>query len=99
MIKGSSQARSFIKATPDGVLINRVQDTQPIIEDVKARQLGGLTGSSDMRHVCRVPVVILEEACKAAGVEASDREAVREIIFKKVSSGEWSKFQVHAGGY
>ncbi len=97
--KGSSAAQSFIKSTADGIEINRWQDTKPIIDDAKARQLEGVTGSSDMRHVARVPVVVLEEACKAAGVDAADREAVREIIFKKVSSGEWSKFQVHEGGY
>lgn len=94
-----SQAKTTITASDDALIIARAQDVEPIIDDVKARRDGGLVGSSDMRHVCRVPTVVLEAACNEAGVDMSDRDAVREIIFNKVSSGDWAKFQVHAGGF
>jgi len=94
-----SQARTTLTASDDALIIGRTQDVEPIIDDVKARRDGGLVGSGDMRHVCRVPTVLLEAACNEAGVDMSDRDAVREIIYKKVISGDWAKFQVHAGGF
>ena len=95
----SSKAYSRLSAIDEGVLIERSQDVEPIIDDVSARRSAGLIGSKEMRHVCRIPYVVLEGACNDAGVDMSDRDAVREIIYKKITSGEWSKFQVHEGGY
>lgn len=94
-----STAFGALSAIDEGILVTRTQDVAPILDDVAARRSDGLVGSSEMRHVARVPTVVLEGACNDAGVDMSDRDAVREIIFQKVSSGEWSKFQVHAGGY
>lgn len=95
----NSQAQTKLTATDDQLVIDRTQDVEPILDDVKARRDAGLVGSGDMRHVCRVPTVVLEAACNEAGVDMSDRDAVREIIFNKVSSGDWAKFQVHEGGF
>lgn len=95
----NSQAHSKTTAIDEGILVTRTQDVEPILDDVSDRRSAGLVGSKEMRHVCRVPTVVLEAACNEAGVELSDRDAVREIIFNKVSLGEWAKFQVHEGGY
>ena len=95
----TSKAKTSMKAIDEGVLIERTQDVEPIIDDVRERQSAGIVGSTEMRHACRVPTVLVEAACNEQGVDMSDRDAVREIIFKKVTSGEWAKFQVHQGGY
>lgn len=95
----TSKAQTSMKAIDEGILIERTQDVEPILDDVRERQSSGNVGSTEMRHVCRVPTVVLEAACNELGVDMSDRDAVREVIFKKVSSGDWAKFQVHEGGY
>ena len=81
------------------VIISRSQDVAPNIEDVKALRDQGLVGSSDMRHVARIPSIVLEAECERLGVRLDDRDAVREVIFNKIQSGDWAKFSVHSGGY
>ncbi len=94
-----SRPTTRLLAIDEGVLIQRTQDTQPILEDVKARRDQGLVGSKDMRHVARIPTVLVEQAAEEAGVSLEDRPAVRELIYNKITSGEWAKFMVHEGGY
>jgi len=95
----TSKAQTTIKSIDEGVLIERTQDVEPIIDDVRERQSSGQVGSTEMRHVGRIPTVVLEDACQKLGVDMTDREAVREVIYNKITSGAWSKFQVHKRGY
>lgn len=98
-MQANSKPQTFLKRTSEGLIINRVQNVEPIIDDVTARRNEGIVGSSNMRHVARVPTVVLEEACRAAGIELHDRDAVRDLMHKKITSGDWSKFMVHERGY
>lgn len=50
--------------------VNRVQDCEPIIESVKI--LRDLTPSKEMRHVARIPAVIVEKYCNLAGIHFSE---------------------------
>lgn len=95
----TSKAWSSLSFDERGLIINRTQDVEPILNDVRSRQSAGLVGSKEMRHVARVPTVLIEGAANEAGIDLSDAEAVRELIYNKVTSGEWANFKVHEGGY
>ena len=53
----------------DGALITgTVQDCTPILEDAKARQAAGFTGTSEMKHAARLPLQAIEAYCNDAGI-------------------------------
>lgn len=56
-------------AVEDGKLVSgMVQDCDPIAEDAKARHASGMMGSRDIRHVARVPLVMVEKYCNDHGL-------------------------------
>ncbi len=70
----------------------RTQDVQPIIDLNKADQNdrdfnNGYTPSRDMQHVARIPLVVLEQWAKEAGIPKAKiyGKAMNEIIRKKLN--------------
>lgn len=64
-----SDLRTRFHPLNDGTLvIESVQDVEPIIEDAKRRHIEGLHGSKDMRHVARIPKVLVEKYCVDNGI-------------------------------
>lgn len=56
----------------DQIGIERVQDCTPIMESAKRLQTAGMHGSNELRHVARVPVVIVERYCNDNGITFSE---------------------------
>jgi hypothetical protein len=83
----------------DKVRIQRVQDCQPILDSAAALRSNGLTGTRDFRHVGRIPFAVLEMWLNEEGVAFSDTEAVKEVLRKKLQSGDFSKLRVHEGSW
>lgn len=68
-------------AHEDGKLITgTVQDCTPILEDAQYRAATGQIGSSEMRHVARLPAALIETYCNLHGI----------------TFGEWLKDPTHA---
>lgn len=83
----------------DKVHVQRAQDCQPILDSAAALRSNVLTGTSDFRHVGRIPSAVLEMWLNEEGVALSDTEAVKEVIRKKLQSGDFSKLRVHEGSW
>lgn len=49
-------------------IIESVQDCEPIMEQAKRLSREGIHGSSEMRHVARLPFVIVEKYCNEHGI-------------------------------
>lgn len=68
-------------AHEDGQIITgTIQDCTPILEDAQRRQSMGIVGSSEMRHVARLPAALIETYCNVNGI----------------TFAEWLKDPVHA---
>ena len=76
------------------VYVQRSQECQPILDSAAALRSNGLTGTNDFWHVGRIPAAILEKWLNEAGIAFSDTEAVKEVIRKKLQSGDFSKLRV-----
>ena len=50
------------------LIVERVQDVEPVLEDAKRRAIEGIHGSKEMRHVARIPKVLIEKYCKDNGL-------------------------------
>lgn len=89
-----SQVKTRLHHDGDKVHVERFQECQPILDSARELRSNGLTGSSDFRHVGRIPAALLEQWLNEAGVAYSDTEAVKEVIRKKLQSGDFGKLRV-----
>jgi hypothetical protein len=84
---------------PNKFHIKKVFDATPQLEQVKALKSAGAMGQGENRLVARVPLWLINEWCKEAGVLWTDVEARREVMHKKLLSGDVSAFRVWEGSY
>ena len=89
-----SKVKTKLHHDGDKVHVHRSQECQPILDSAAALRSNGLTGSSDFRHVGRIPFVVLEMWLNESGVVFSDTNAVKEVIRKNLQSGNFSRLRV-----
>lgn len=94
LIKDNSNGiiTEFEIISPTALNVKRTQDVSGILDFNKACQndpdfLNGFTPSGDMKHVARIPVLVLEQWWKEAGRPAGGvlGKAMNEIIQKKLN--------------
>tara|TARA_R110000824_G_scaffold198332_1_gene382306 strand:- start:202 stop:492 length:291 start_codon:yes stop_codon:yes gene_type:complete len=83
----------------DTIEVVRTFDNQPSLnraEDLRKAKIG-MTG--DNRLVGSIPLNIMAQWCKEAGVKWDDIEARKEVVKKNILSGEFDKFRVWQGTF
>ena len=83
----------------DKIEVVRTFDNQPSLnraEDLRKAKIG-MTG--DNRLVGSIPLNIMAQWCKEAGVKWDDIEARKEVVKKNILSGEFDKFRVWQGTF
>lgn len=83
----------------DTLVVQETYDPNPILNSVAQLKSAGYTGFSENRHVARVPTFLIEQWCKEAGVSFSNQEAVKEILHKKILSGDFNNLRPWTGTY
>ena len=81
------------------ITINRTFDVAPVIEQNKLARDMGKENFGDSKFVGRVPMYLIEEWCKEAGLQPHDTDARKEVLRKKLLSGEFDKLRVWKGNY
>lgn len=81
------------------LIIQETHDPTPYLEQVAALKSAGLTGFSEHRHVGRVPNFLLEQWLQEAGVSFTDTQAVKDVIKRKLLSGEFNNLRPWTGTY
>jgi len=85
----------------DGKIIRqKTTDPTPVIESAKALRSNDKTtafGGRDSWHVGRIDAHVLEMWVKEAGLRFDDREAVADLIKRKLLDGDNAAFRVHEG--
>jgi hypothetical protein len=80
--------------------IESVYDMEPTINQVKdLKQVGFDQQKGDNRLVGRIPMNIMAQWLKEAGVKWDDHKAAEEVIKRKILSGDFSKFRVWEGTF
>ena len=83
----------------DKIEVVRTFDTQPSLdraEDLRKAKIG-FTG--DNKLVGTIPLHIMAQWCKDAGVRWDDIEARKDVVKKNILSGEFDKFRVWQGTF
>jgi hypothetical protein len=83
----------------DGKIIHkRTFDNQPALDDAAALRSAGLGQTGENRLVGRVPMNIVADWLKEAGVRMDD-PAAKDVIRRKMLSGDFDAFRVWQGTY
>jgi len=83
----------------DTLTIEKVYDNEPVLRQVEEIKHSGMGQTGDKRLVGRIPMHIMSQWLKEAGVDWSDHGAAQEVIKRKMLSGDFNKFRVWEGKY
>lgn len=81
------------------LLVKQTHDVNPALERAAALRSAGATHSGENALVGVIPAFMLTEWAKEAGVRWDDHEAMRDVLKRKMLSGEFSAFRVWDGKY
>tara|TARA_Y100000356_G_C11224692_1_gene271246 strand:+ start:718 stop:1014 length:297 start_codon:yes stop_codon:yes gene_type:complete len=81
------------------VEIKTTYDTAPSLEKAKQLRDAGATDFGESKLVGHIPMFLVTEWMKEAGVDPSNTHARAEILRKKLLSGEFDKFRVWKGTF
>ena len=83
----------------NSITLKRSYDTDPIVEQNKIAKDMGKENFGDSKFVGRVPMFLINEWMKEAGLKPDDTQGRKEILRKKLLSGEFDKFRVWKGNF
>jgi len=82
----------------DGIMtVQRTQDCTAIAEDAKSRHNEGVHGSKDMRHVARIPFVMIEKYLNENNITYAEFAASPEHKMRLLVDPELSHFRIWGG--
>ena len=83
----------------DKIIIEKTYDNQGVLDRAENLRKGkhGMTGEN--RLVGSIPIHIVAQWCKDAGIRWDDIEARKEIVRKKILSGDFDKLRVWKGTF
>lgn len=82
----------------DRLIVNRVQDVEPILERAKALHNDSRFGTKDYRHLASLPKVLVEDYCNRAGITFADFMEDEAHVKRMLTDPSLSYFRVHKGG-
>jgi len=85
--------------TEKGIEIHKQYDNNVYLDEVKQIRNEGLGQTGENRLVGRIPMHLVAQWVKDAGLKWSDNEAKKDLIHKKMMSGEFDAFRVWKGRY
>lgn len=87
-------------AEDDGILVRETWDPNPALNRARQIRDGKPTlGVPDGKHVATIPRMLLEHWLVEEGISYCDREAVNEMLARKLNSGEFAHFRTWGGTY
>tara|TARA_R110000744_G_scaffold151944_1_gene265753 strand:+ start:44 stop:331 length:288 start_codon:yes stop_codon:yes gene_type:complete len=83
----------------DHMVIKQRHDVSQALKDARMARDAGIGMSGENRIIGFLEPAIIGAWLKEAGVAWSDTEAAKEVVQKKIISGEFDKFRVWEGTY
>ncbi len=86
----------------DKIIRQKTTDPNPAIKSAKQLRDAYQEGNhfaEDTRHIGRIDQHVLEMWMKEAGVTLDDRDAMAELIKRKMMDGDFAAFRVSEGSY
>ena len=83
----------------DNMVIKQRHDVSQALRDAQVARDAGVGMSGENRLAGFLDGAVLATWLKEAGVAWSDTEAAKEVVKRKMMSGEFAKFRVWEGSY
>lgn len=83
----------------DHMVIKQRHDVSQALKDAQMARDAGVGMSGENRLAGFIEPAVLGQWLKEAGVSWSDTEAAKEVVQKKLISGEFAKFRVWEGDF
>lgn len=80
-------------------VVETIYDNAPVLRQAEILRQSGVEGFGESKLVGRVPMHLISEWIKEAGLTWEDTEAVQDLIRRKMLSGDFDKFRVWQGKY
>ena len=81
------------------IVIQKTHDVNPELNRAQMLRDAGAGQKGENRLVGTIPLNLIAEWCKEAGVKWSDVQARQDVVKRKILSGEFDKFRVWKGTY
>jgi len=81
------------------IIVQKRFANDPYIEQVKQLKDQGIDGFGENKLVGRIPVHLLAEWIKEAGLKWDDTQAVSDMMRKRLLSGDFDKLRVWEGTF
>lgn len=81
------------------MIVQEQHDFHSVAEQAKTLKSAGLESVGESKLVARIPVKLLAEWAKEAGVKFSDTGAMRELLARKLMDADNSQFRVWEGRF
>ena len=91
--------KESVKATDSGIIVQKTYDNDVHIEKARVLREAGVGQTGESRLVGTIPMHIVAEWMKEAGLSWDDNEAKKDVIKRKMLSGDFDKFRVWKGTY
>lgn len=87
-----------VVAVEDGKhVVGTVQDCTPIVDKARALHNEGFHGSSEMRHIASLPMVVIEKYCNDNGITMGEWMADRSHLRRMVNDPALAYFRIAPG--
>ncbi len=83
----------------DKFVIETIHDNTPYLEQAKIIRDAGAGIKGDNKLVGRIPMHMVSQWLKEAGIKWDDHEAKKNLIRTKMLSGEFDAFRIWKGTY
>ena len=91
--------KESVKATDSGIIVQKTHDNDVHLEKARMLREAGVGQTGESRLVGTIPMHIVAEWMKEAGLSWDDNEAKKDVIKRKMLSGDFDKFRVWKGTY
>jgi len=81
------------------ITIVETHDFSPVLKSADALRKSGQTGFGESRLVGRIPMALISQWCRDAGVRWDDIEARDELLKRKLLDGDFAAFRVWEGTF
>lgn len=83
----------------DKVVIKKTYDVNPELKRAEMLRNSGVGMTGEKRLVGSIPLHLISQWCKEAGVAWDDHDGRQAIMKRKILSGEFDKFRVWKGTF
>jgi hypothetical protein len=83
----------------DKVIVQKIHTANPALKRAEQLRSHKLDGMGESKLVGTIPIFLIKQWCDELGIKWGDIEARKEVVKKKILSGEFDKLRVWKGTY